>query len=88
MFKAVVDLSSSASILKYDRECSSGQNVILEFYFYTSNRKKAELIGHSDSTVTPVIIIENIFCIEYIHNGYIYVNIPILHVEPADPFNV
>ena len=63
-------------------------NTILEFYLYASNREKGELIGNSNSAITAVIIKEDIFRIEHIHEGYIHIYVPILHVEPADPFDI
>ena len=62
--------------------------VFLEFYFDASDREEAELIGDSNGTVAAVIVEEYIFRIEHIHERDIHVNVPILHVKPADPFDI
>jgi hypothetical protein len=63
-------------------------NMFLEFYLDASDREEAELICYSNSTITAVIIEEDIFRVEYIHERDVHIDVPILHVKPADPFDI
>jgi hypothetical protein len=56
-------------------------NTILEFCFYASNREEGELVCALDRSIAAVFLIKFILVVQNIHQCYIDIDIPIVHLE-------